>query len=159
MAFEIHRGTNKVGSEVAPENKGSGTMAQRNTKVLLVDDEPSICRALGIALTRAGFDVTTALSGEAAMEIVRREHMDVMIVDLRIPDMRGDTLFELAAATQTHLRRRTLFTTGDITERAEQLIEACNCPLLRKPFDLKQLIDWVRGIQPMIRGNAGGAAS
>jgi len=153
MAFEIHRGTNKNGSEAAPDPRGGGTMTQRNTKVLLVDDEPAICKALSIALTRAGFDVSTALSGEAAMEIVRREHMDVMVVDLRIPDMRGDTLFELAAATQPHLRRRTLFTTGDITERAQELIEACACPLLRKPFDLKELVDWVRGNQPMIRGN------
>lgn len=128
-------------------------MAQRNTRVLLVDDEPAICKALSIALTRAGFNVVTALSGEAAMAIVRSEHLDALIVDLRIPDMRGDTLFELAAATQPHLRHRTLFTTGDITERAQELIEACRCPLLRKPFDLKDLVDWVRGVQPMIRGN------
>jgi DNA-binding NtrC family response regulator len=129
-------------------------MAQRNTRVLLVDDEPAICKALSIALTRAGFNVVTALSGEAAMAIVRNEHLDALIVDLRIPDMRGDTLFELAAATQPHLRHRTLFTTGDITERAQELIEACRCPLLRKPFDLKELVDWVRGVQPMIRGNS-----
>ena len=81
------------------------------------------------------------------MSVVRGEHVDVLVVDLRIPDMRGDALFELAAAMQPHLRTRTLFTTGDITERAQELIEACNCPLLRKPFDLKDLIDWVRSVQ------------
>jgi DNA-binding NtrC family response regulator len=117
--------------------------------VLLVDDEPAICKALALALTRAGFRVSTALSGETAMSIVRGEHVDVLVVDLRIPDMRGDAFFELASAMQPHLRSRTLFTTGDITERAQELIEACRCPLLRKPFDLKDLIDWVRGVQPM----------
>src|SRR5687767_2242598 len=109
--------------------------------VLLVDDEPAIVKALGIALSRAGFRVSTALSGETAMSIIRGEHVDVFVVDLRIPDMRGDTLFELASAVQPQLRSRTLFTTGDITERAQQLIEACHCPLLRKPFDLKELVD------------------
>jgi DNA-binding NtrC family response regulator len=119
------------------------------THVLLVDDEPAICKALALALSRAGFRCSTALSGEAAMSVVRSERVDVLVVDLRIPDMRGDALFELAAAMQPHLRARTLFTTGDITERAQELIEAVRCPLLRKPFDLKELIDWVRGVQPL----------
>src|SRR5688572_8728336 len=124
-------------------------MATRElTHVLLVDDEPAICRALSTAIARAGFRVSTALSGQDAMAIIRSERVDVMITDLRIPDMRGDAMFELAAATQPHLRTRTLFTTGDISERAQELIEACRCPMLRKPFDLKDLLDWVRGVQP-----------
>lgn len=121
------------------------------THVLLVDDEPAICKALSTAISRAGFRVTTALSGHDAMAVVRSERVDVMITDLRIPDMRGDAMFELAAATQPHLRTRTLFTTGDISERAQELIEACNCPFLRKPFDLKELLDWVKNAQPSAR--------
>lgn len=124
-------------------------VGQQLTHVLLVDDEPAICKALATALARAGFRVSTALSGEAGMAVIRGEHVDVLVTDLRIPDMRGDAFFELAAATQPHLRTRTLFTTGDITERAQELIEACHCPLLRKPFDLKELIEWVRSVQPM----------
>jgi DNA-binding NtrC family response regulator len=122
-------------------------MVGQQTHVLLVDDEPAICKALSLALSRAGYRVSTAMSGETAMSVVRGEHVDMLVVDLRIPDMRGDSLFELAAAMQAHLRTRTLFTTGDITERAQELIEACNCPLLGMPFDLKDLIDWVSGAQ------------
>lgn len=120
---------------------------QQLIHVLLVDDEPAICKALATALSRAGFRASTAMSGEAAMSVVRSETVDLLVTDLRIPDMRGDALFELASAMQPHLRTRTLFTTGDITERAQELIEACRCPMLRKPFDLKELIDWVRGVQ------------
>ena len=123
-------------------------MVGQLTHVLLVDDEPAICKALSLALNRAGFRVSTALSGDSAMSVVRAEHVDVLVLDLRIPDMRGDSFFELASAMQPHLRSRTLFTTGDITERAQELIEACRCPMLRKPFDLKDLIDWVKGVQP-----------
>jgi two-component system response regulator GlrR len=121
------------------------------THVLLVDDEPAICKALSTAIARAGFRVSTATSGQDAIAIVRAERVDVLVTDLRIPDMRGNAMFELAAATQPHLRTRTLFTTGDITERAQELIEACNCPFLRKPFDLKELLDWVRNAQPSAR--------
>ena len=118
------------------------------THVLLVDDEPAICKALGFALTRAGYRVSTTLTGEGANSVLRDEHVDMLVVDFRIPDMRGDALFELASAIQPHLRTRTVFTTGDITERAQQLIEATRCPLLRKPFDLKDLIEWVRRVDP-----------
>ena len=124
-------------------------MGPQLTHVLIVDDEPAISKALATALTRAGFRVSTALSGESAMLVVRSQPVDVMVVDLRIGDMRGDALFELAAATQPHLRTRSLFTTGDITVRAQELIEATGCPLLRKPFELKEMTDWVRSVQPL----------
>jgi len=115
--------------------------------VLLVDDEAAICKAIQIALTRGGVRASTATSGEAGMAIVRSDRVDALIVDLRIHDMRGDTFFELAAVMQPHLKSRSMFTTGDITERAQELIEACGCPMLRKPFDLKELMDWVIQVQ------------
>jgi DNA-binding response OmpR family regulator len=123
-------------------------MQPQQAHVLIVDDEPAICKALALALQRAGFRVSTALSGETAISVVRGATVDALVIDLRIPDMRGDAFFELAAAIQPHLRTRTLFTTGDITERAQELIEACRCKLLRKPFELKELIEWVRGVLP-----------
>jgi DNA-binding response OmpR family regulator len=109
-------------------------------RVLIVDDEPTICRALQIALTRAGYAVDTRETGEGALELLRREHVDALIVDLRIPDTRGDVLFEIAAATQPQLRRQTLFITGDASSRGMELVGACGCPVLFKPFDLKELI-------------------
>jgi two-component system OmpR family response regulator len=108
-------------------------------RVLVVDDEETICRALSIALRRAGFEVNAAESGERAHSLLRAEHFDAMVVDLRIPDLRGDVLFELAASIQPHLRARTIFMTGDISERAQELVAACSCPVLAKPFDLGDL--------------------
>lgn len=117
-------------------------------RVLVVDDEPSICKALTMALTRAGYDAFAAQSGETALSIVRTEHVDVMLIDLRIPDMRGDVIFEVAAGHQPHLRYQTLFMTGDITERAQRLIAACKCHYLRKPFDLRDMTDAVAALSP-----------
>lgn len=113
-------------------------------RVLVVDDEPSICRALSIALSRAGYEVRAVESGEIGATLVRSEHFDCLITDLRIPDMRGDVLFELASSLQPHLRNRTIFTTGDASERAQDLLEACNCTVLQKPFDLDELLSVVR---------------
>jgi DNA-binding response OmpR family regulator len=122
-----------------------------STRVLVVDDEPAICKALTMALTRAGFDALAAQTGESALALLRAERVDVLVVDLRIPDTRGDVIFELAAAIHPHLRTQTLFLTGDISERALRLIAACKCPSLRKPFELRELIEAVSALAPMIR--------
>ena len=127
----------------------------KKLRVLIVDDEPSICKALSMALSRAGYEVITALSGEAALSIIRSEHVDVMLIDLRIPDMRGDVIFGVAAGHQSHLEYQTLFMTGDITQRGQQLIAACRCHYLRKPFDLGDMMDAVAALAPRVHDAAG----
>lgn len=117
-------------------------------RVLVVDDEPSICKALTLALTRAGYDVEFALSGESALAIIRSQHVDVLLIDLRIPDQRGDVVYELAAAFQPHLKTQTLFMTGDITDKGHHLISSCKCNFLRKPFDLSDMLDAVAAVAP-----------
>jgi len=120
-------------------------------RVLVVDDEPTICRALTIALGRAGYDALAVEAGEQAHTLLRAEHFDFLVLDLRIPDLRGDVLFELAASIQPHLRYRTLFTTGDTSERALELIAACGCKALHKPFELQELIGELAKMAPKVR--------
>ena len=107
--------------------------------MLVVEDEPSICRTVAIALTRAGYNPITTTTGEGALYHLRTQYFDVMLIDLRIPDMRGDVIFHLATSLQPQLRKQSLFMTGDVTEQAAELIAACACPLLMKPFDLHDL--------------------
>ena len=118
-------------------------------RILVVDDEPTICRALHIALGRGGYEVVTTDSGEHAVSLLRSERFDCLVLDLRIPDLRGDVVFELAASLQPHLRYQSLFMTGDTGARAGELIDACGCPVLGKPFDLRELLDLVaRQLRP-----------
>lgn len=124
------------------------------TRVLIIDDEPAICKALSIALSRAGFYVKTALSGDAGIRFLKQEPFDVLVLDLRVQDMRGDVIFELAKAERPELARRTLFVTGDISERADEIVAGCKCPLLRKPFELRDLISFVTAMAPRARGDA-----
>jgi two-component system, OmpR family, KDP operon response regulator KdpE len=62
------------------------------TRVLVVDDEPSILRALKINLTARNYDVSTAADGASGLAAVARDHPDVMILDLGLPDMDGTDL-------------------------------------------------------------------
>jgi len=59
------------------------------TRVLVVDDEPQIRRALAINLRARGYDVDLAEDGRAALELAARSHPDVVILDLGLPELDG----------------------------------------------------------------------
>jgi two-component system KDP operon response regulator KdpE len=60
-----------------------------STRVLAVDDEPPILRALATNLRARGYDVDLAATGEAALELASRQPPDVVILDLGLPGMSG----------------------------------------------------------------------
>jgi two-component system, OmpR family, KDP operon response regulator KdpE len=59
------------------------------TRILVVDDEPPILRALQINLTARKYEVTTAADGASGLAAVARDRPDVVILDLGLPDMDG----------------------------------------------------------------------
>ena len=105
-------------------------------RILIVDDEPSICQALALLFAWHGIEVATALSAAEAQSALVESRFDVLLVDLRLRDARGDAVFRAAVQHDESFRERTLFMTGDITTEAERIIAATNCPYLRKPFDI-----------------------
>jgi two-component system KDP operon response regulator KdpE len=59
------------------------------SRILIVDDEPQARRVLRVALAAQGFEVNDARSGEEALEKLREEPLDVILLDLKIPGMGG----------------------------------------------------------------------
>ena len=59
------------------------------TRVLVIDDEPSILRALRINLTARNYEVSTACDGTSGLAAIARERPDAVILDLGLPDMDG----------------------------------------------------------------------
>jgi two-component system KDP operon response regulator KdpE len=64
------------------------------TKVLVVDDEPQIVRALRINLSARGYEVSTAASGQEALSVAAAARPDVVVLDLGLPDIDGATVIE-----------------------------------------------------------------
>jgi two-component system, OmpR family, KDP operon response regulator KdpE len=58
-------------------------------RILVVDDEPNIIASVRTLLIGAGYDVSAALSGRAALDSIDREAPDVIVLDLGLPDMNG----------------------------------------------------------------------
>jgi len=59
------------------------------SRILVVDDEPEICRTLGINLRIRGYDVDLAGDGEAALDLAARHHPDAVVLDLGLPGIDG----------------------------------------------------------------------
>ena len=57
--------------------------------ILIIDDDESITRLIGIMLVRAGYEISTASNGQQGLEKVFEEHPDLVILDMMMPDMTG----------------------------------------------------------------------
>jgi DNA-binding NtrC family response regulator len=73
-------------------------------RILVVDDEPSICESLLDYLEDFGFEVLAACGADEALEILAKEPRDVAIIDIRLPGMNGDHLVMKAHHLQPDLR-------------------------------------------------------
>jgi two-component system, OmpR family, alkaline phosphatase synthesis response regulator PhoP len=67
-------------------------------RVLIVDDEPNIGRIFGLKLKLAGYDVVSTTRGAEAIELVRSQHFDVMLLDILMPDVTGMEVLERVRA-------------------------------------------------------------
>ena len=66
---------------------------QEKISLLLVDDERDFLEAAAAALSRRGFDVDTANSGEQAVRMVKQKRPDVIVLDVKMPGIDGVQLF------------------------------------------------------------------
>lgn len=60
-----------------------------SNKILVVDDDPLICKTLSKVLVNAGYDVVTASTAEEALKALNKEHIRVCFLDLKLPTMNG----------------------------------------------------------------------
>jgi two-component system response regulator PilR (NtrC family) len=75
---------------MAPELSTPATASPAGTsRVLVVDDERSMREVLSIVLKRDGHEVLAAEDGPAAVELMKKEHVDILITDIRMPNMSG----------------------------------------------------------------------
>ena len=71
-----------------------------NPRILVVDDEPVVCRSCQKILSEDGYEVSTVFTGREGLEKVRQEHFDVTITDMKIPDISGMEVLECIRGEQ-----------------------------------------------------------
>ena len=112
----------------------------RGMRILIVDDEPHILHYMQATLEAWGHSVSVARDGNSALEMVADETFDVIITDLRMPEVNGREFYEALHQRHPELAQRVVFSTGD-TVRGETLdfLEQQARPCLHKPFSLTEL--------------------
>jgi DNA-binding response OmpR family regulator len=116
-----------------------------NQKILLVDDDKAISENLGSFLERSGFNVLLAGNGKQALEIIKKQSPDIVIMDVLMPVMDGREALRQLRSEENWIPVILLTQIGESTERAMALEEGAD-DYLNKPFDPHELVARIRAV-------------
>ena len=110
----------------------------RPARILVVDDERSMRELLAIVLRREGYEVLLAENGRAAIETLEREPVDILISDIKMPDLSGVEVLRAAKLIDKNILG-IMITAFASTETAVEAMRLGACDYLSKPFDVDLL--------------------
>jgi len=114
------------------------------SRILLVDDEPQLVHALRRALEQAGHEVLAAPDGEAGIHLTRTGHPDLVVLDLKLPDLDGvDVVRRLRSWFDAPILILSAVT--DETRKV-QALDAGADDFLNKPFGMRELTARLRAL-------------
>ncbi len=121
-------------------------------KILVVDDEPKIIQAVSAYLEKEGYQVFTASSGKEALELAERKSPNLIVLDLRLPDLPGEEICQ-----KIRQRRDTpiLMLTAKVEE--EEKIRGLSIgadDYVTKPFSPRELVARIRAILRRAKADA-----
>jgi CheY-like chemotaxis protein len=115
--------------------------------VLVVDDEPDVAALLADMLAVDGHRVETAPNGAIALQKLKAGAYDVILSDLRMPELDGPGLHREIERHDAPLARRFIFISGDtLNAQTRAFLEKVGAPTVAKPFDPDALRRAVYGV-------------
>jgi PAS domain S-box-containing protein len=137
---------------VVPET----SMVPRGARILVVDDEPGIAGVLAEALQLDGHVVETVGNGEAALGKLALGGYELILSDIRMPELDGPSLYREVERRDPRFLRRMIFLTGDtLSPSTREFLEKTGAPCLSKPFalsDVREIVQRVLQTQESEKG-------
>ena len=122
-----------------------GRQKEGRSRVLIVEDEPHIIESLSFVLGREGFLVSSALDGEAAVEVLRRDPPDLVILDVMLPRLNGFEVLKLAKSDPALKSIPVIVLTAKGQQQDRRLAEEIGSDgFMTKLFSNRDVIDNVR---------------
>ena len=119
----------------------------KKIKGLVVDDEKAILIFLNRLLTGWGYEIETVNTAKEAIERIKTNDYDFILLDIKMPEINGMRLYHLIEEIKPSLVKRVLFATGDILEKSTSaFLQATDAPTLTKPIDTEQLKDSINKV-------------
>ncbi|GHV75750.1 acetoacetate metabolism regulatory protein AtoC [Spirochaetia bacterium] len=112
-------------------------------KILIVDDEKNIREGLAASLEMDGYQVETAVDGDAALKRFRKGDIDLLITDLRMPGLSGEELLKRVVSETPGIPVIVLTGHGTVDNAVEAMRNGA-CDFLTKPVDLGHLTQLVK---------------
>ena len=117
-------------------------MGDIKQRVLIVEDDPAIAEALRFLMSRAGFDPYMASDGKLALKATQTAQLDLIIVDLNLPNLTGMELIRLMRAQALNSQTPILVLTArGQSEDATRVREIGATAFMSKPFDNAALVE------------------
>ena len=123
------------------------------TIVLVVDDDPAICRTLSINLRARDYEVETAGDGRSALQIVDERMPDVILLDLGLPDLDGVEVIRRLRGSGSRVPIVVLSSRNGETEKVEALDLGAD-DYVTKPFHMEELLARIRAVLRRSTGHA-----
>lgn len=108
--------------------------------VLVVEGDDVLAASLTEVLMQAGYVVVAVSSAEAGLHALRACTFSCLVVNLGLPDLRGDLFYTMARLQQPQLGDRTVFVTKTAADQAAWAIPGLRCPVLCTPFTSAALL-------------------
>jgi DNA-binding response OmpR family regulator len=113
-------------------------------RILIVDDERDIVKALTIRLQRAGYEVVTAFDGAQGIFMAHKENPDLVLLDIRMPAGNGFSVAEKLKESVNTFAIPVIFLTGSPEKNSEEKAMALGARFyVKKPYDPEELLDAV----------------
>ena len=111
------------------------------TKVLIADDDKNLLTSLAIRLKAEGFDVLSAQDAYMAVAQCKKEHPDVLVLDINMPAGDGFSVQSRVDRMNHDRALPVIYLTGERSERVVQLAKARNAyAIVFKPFETSELV-------------------
>ena len=110
-------------------------------RIVILDDDPDVLRILAVALGQGGNAIITATDGAAALELCKVERPHLVIVDLMMPGMDGETFLRRLALALGPDKPDVLILTA--SSMRSEVARKVGVPSIAKPFDLEELRELV----------------
>ena len=117
----------------------------KGSRALVVDDDPQILRAVRTNLTAHGYNVTTAPNGETAVDILSREAIDLVILDLSLPGIDGhEVIRRVRAFSEVPVL---ILSVREAQDDKIAALDAGADDFVTKPFDMGELLARMRALE------------
>ncbi|MBR5414667.1 MAG: response regulator [Thermoguttaceae bacterium] len=118
----------------------------KNTTILIVDDDPEISESMRLTLEANGYRVLAARDGNAGLVLAERENPDLIVLDMMMPKRSGFLVIEALRQTESFTTRIVMITANDGSRHKDYALKLGVDAYIRKPFPMDLLLTTIRQV-------------